>query len=101
MCWSRAFSAKRPAAGVPERLSNSRPPIDEVNTCVPPYGNDTVRRSRPHPVILLGFIKGRMLIRYLSKCGPLRGTSSYVIAGRLTVLWTGTLAIYLLEGELI
>ena len=35
------------------------------------------------------------------KCAPLRGGSRYVIAGWLTVLWTGTLAIYLHQGELI
>jgi hypothetical protein len=51
--------------------------------------------------ILLGFIKGRMIIRYFVEVRTAPRWLSYFTAAWLTVLWTGILAIYLHQGELI
>jgi hypothetical protein len=45
--------------------------------------------------ILLGFIKGRMIIRYFVEVRTAPRWLSYFTAAWLTVLWTGILAIYL------
>ena len=46
-------------------------------------------------MIPVGLIEGRTIIRCFTEVRTARGGSSYVIAGWLTVLWTGIWAIYL------
>ena len=54
-------------------------------------------------VVLLGFIKGRMIIRYVVEVRTAPRWLSYFTlfhAGWLTAVWAGILAIYSYEGEL-
>jgi hypothetical protein len=46
-------------------------------------------------LILLGFIKGPMIIRYVVEVRPRTAVAQLFHAGWLTAVWTGTLAIYL------
>jgi hypothetical protein len=48
--------------------------------------------------ILLGFIKGRMIIRYVMEVRTAPRWHKLFTAASLTVVWAGILAIYLHEG---
>jgi hypothetical protein len=49
-------------------------------------------------LILLGFIKGRMIIRYVMEVRAAPRWLKLFTAARLTAVWAGILAIYLHEG---
>jgi Prokaryotic Cytochrome C oxidase subunit IV len=51
-------------------------------------------------VVLLGFIKGRMIIRYVMEMRTAPRWLKLFTAARLTAVWAGILAIYSYEGEL-
>lgn len=56
--------------------------------------------SAVRAVILLGIIKGRMIIRYFMEVRTAPRWLKLFTAGWLTVLWAGILAIYSYQGEL-
>jgi hypothetical protein len=51
-------------------------------------------------LILLGFIKGHMIIRYFTEVRTAPRWLKLFTAAWLTVVWAGILAIYIHEGEL-